>query len=109
MTTTWLARTLHSALLLLAFLLPLKFGGLVLVPDRPANLTEWCLSRWPLELAAVFVFAWAAVAISATWRQRGVSFGSWAWLPLVWFASQWLSASVSPWPARAWSARPSER
>lgn len=103
MTTTWLARALHGALWTLLFLLPVKFGGLVLLPDRPANLADWCLSRWPLEFAVVFAFVWAAVAISAAWRQRGVSLGGWAWLALVWFALQWLSASVSPWPARAWS------
>ena len=97
------SRFINTALWLLLFLLPVKFGGLVLLPDHPANPVEWCLSRWPLELAIVWVFVWAAAAIGATWRQRGVSLGGWAWLPLVWFASQWLSASVSLWPARAWS------
>jgi O-antigen ligase len=97
------SRSLNIALWLLVFLLPVKFGGLVLLPDRPANLADWCLSRWPLELAVVAAFAWAAVAFVAAWRQRGVPLGGWAWLPLVWFAAQWLSASVSPWPVRAWS------
>ncbi|MFA5190741.1 MAG: O-antigen ligase family protein [Verrucomicrobiia bacterium] len=103
MTTTWLMRTLHGALWTMVFLLPVKFGGLVLLPDRPANPADWCLSRWPLELAIVFAFVWAAVAVVAAWRQRGVALGGLAWLPLVWFASQWLSASVSLWPARAWA------
>ena len=96
------SRLINTALWLLVFLLPVKFGGLVLLPDRPASLADWCLSRWPLDLAVVFAFVWAAVAIVAAWRQRAVSLGGWAWLPLVWFASQWLSASVSPWPERAW-------
>lgn len=103
MTTTWPARTLHSALWTLVFLLPVKFGGLVLLPDRPASSDDWWLARWPLEIAIVLTFVWAAVAIVAAWRERGVALGGWAWLPLAWFASQWLSASVSPWPARAWS------
>ena len=97
------SRLINIALWLLVFLLPVKFGGLVLLPDRPANFAEWCFSRWPLELAVVFVFVWAAAAIGAVWRRRGMALGGWAWLPLVWFAAQWLSASVSPWPPRAWS------
>ena len=59
------SRLINIALWLLVFLLPVKFGGLVLLPDRPANFAEWCFSRWPLELAVVFVFVWAAAAIGA--------------------------------------------
>ncbi|MBI5685316.1 MAG: O-antigen ligase family protein [Verrucomicrobia bacterium] len=103
MTTTWLTRTLHGALWTLVFLLPVKFGGLALLPEHPANLDDWIFSRWPLEVAVVTAFVWAAVAAVAAWRERGVALGGWAWLALVWFAVQWLSACVSPWPERAWS------
>ena len=96
------SRFIHIALWLLVFLLPVKFGGLVLLPDRPANAADWCFSRWPLELAVVFAVVWAAVAMGAAWRRRGPAPGGWAWLPLVWIGLQWLSAGVSPWPGRAW-------
>lgn len=96
------SRILHGILGLLVFLLPVKFGGLVLLPDRPMDFADWCLSRWPLELAVVLVFVWAVVAVSAAWRQGGPAPGGWAWLPLVWLASQWFSAGVSLWPGRAW-------
>ena len=96
------SRIIHIALWLLVFLLPVKFGGLVLLPDRPANAADWCFSRWPLELAVVFAVVWAAVAMGAAWRRRGPAPGGWAWLPLVWIGLQWLSAGVSPWPGRAW-------
>ncbi len=96
------SRFIHGALWLLVFLLPVKFGGLVLLPDRPAHPADWCFSRWPLELAVVFILVWAIVAMGAAWRQGGAAPGRWAWLPLLWLASQGLSAGVSAWPARAW-------
>ena len=39
------SRLINIALWLLVFLLPVKFGGLVFLPDRPANFAEWCFSR----------------------------------------------------------------
>ena len=59
-TPTWLARTLDWALWALVFLLPIKFGGLVIIPNRPENFLEWWLSSWPAQIAVAAALVWMA-------------------------------------------------
>ncbi|MBM3887745.1 MAG: O-antigen ligase family protein [Verrucomicrobia bacterium] len=108
------SRSLNAALWLLAFLLPVKFGGLVILPDRPETFADWWLGRWPVELAIACALLWAALALFCRRRrkeadaQAGVipppyvgAYGLITAAVLLWLAAQWLGAAFSPWPSRA--------
>ncbi|MCX7824715.1 MAG: hypothetical protein N2689_04070, partial [Verrucomicrobiae bacterium] len=86
------SRLLDSALWLLVFLLPVKFGGLVIMPDRPETFSEWWLGRWPVEIAIACALLWVAVAFFHSRRRemtetlpRVGGYGAF-WLLLLWLA-----------------------
>ena len=66
----WLTRALDGALWLLVFLLPVKFGGLIIIPDRPETFVDWQLGRWPLELAIGWALLWVALALLRSRRRK---------------------------------------
>ncbi|MBI5395629.1 MAG: O-antigen ligase family protein, partial [Verrucomicrobia bacterium] len=101
-TRTWSARTFDGALWGLVFLLPIKFGGLFILPNQPESFLEWWLSSWPTDFAVAAVLAWAVADAAVNWRTCRARFDGWAMVPLVWLAAQWAAAVASAWPQRAW-------
>ncbi len=96
-----MARLLDWALWTLVFLLPVKFGGLVILPNQPENLLEWRLSSWPTGIAVAAALAWAVADAVANRSGCRAKFGPWMAVPLVWLAAQWAAAMGSLWPERA--------
>jgi hypothetical protein len=54
----------------LVFLLPVKFGGLIIMPDRPETFVDWWLGRWPAEIAIAGVLLWVALALFCRRRRK---------------------------------------
>lgn len=100
-TTTGLRRSLDGALCALMFLLPVKFGGLVILPVWPANFYEWWLASWPVQIGMGAVWLWAVAGLIAGWRDRRVKPDLWLGVVVAWVLVQWVSALGSLWPERA--------